>query len=158
MLHPLITIAFSPVVRTLPDLSIWSIPRASSWRNLWSYIVSSKIHSSKFTRISKSDKCVPSSMYVGCLNVATWIRANRYLANSLSGTPKRACNRFFVSMNFSPYSYFIICTMFQEWLRHTGLTTNLIGTPYVRITSLWKWKTFITLSASSASNSSTGIS
>ena len=40
----------------------------------------------------------------------------------------------------------------------TGLTTKRNGTPCVRDTSLEKWNTLMTLSASSASSSSRGIS
>ena len=46
---------------------------------------------------------VPSAMYVGCLNWAICTNANRYLVILLSGTPIRACKRFFVSENFSSY-------------------------------------------------------
>ena len=47
---------------------------------------------------------VPSLMYESCLEVGPWMRAKRYLTNSLSDTPIRACKRFLVSENFSPYS------------------------------------------------------
>lgn len=92
--------------------------------------------------VEVNKKChEPSSMYVGCLKVDVCVSANLYLANSLSETPSRACSRFLVSANFSP-----------------GFTTNLKGTPCVRDTSLEKWKTLMTLSESSASSSSRGIS
>ena len=42
--------------------------------------------------------------------------------------------------------------------RRTGFTTKRNGTPCVRDTSFWKWKTLIIFSCSSASSSSCGIS
>ena len=96
-------------------------------------------------------------MYEGCLNVDTWIRANRYLARSLSETPSRACKRFFVSENFSPCQWVRLeCNIYIKSL--TRFTTNLKGTPWVRDNSFEKWNTPITLSESSASSSSRGIS
>jgi hypothetical protein len=46
----------------------------------------------------------PSSMYDGCLKVTAWMSANRNRAKSLSDAPIRACSRFFVSANRSPWS------------------------------------------------------
>lgn len=43
-------------------------------------------------------------------------------------------------------------------LSHTSLATNLNGTPWVRATSLEKWKAPMILSESSASSSSFGTS
>jgi len=92
----------------------------------------------------------PSSMYDGCLKVTAWISANRNRAKSLSDAPIRACSRFFVSANRSPwFRVQLIASSFQG-RRRTGLTTNLNGTPCVRWTSFEKWNTLITLSASSA--------
>lgn len=110
----------------------------------------------KYTRAG-----LPSSMYEGCLKVATWTSANRYFANSLSGTFIRACNRFFVSTNFSPYGnnegkHNNKSVALKNKL--TGMTTNLKGTPCVLVTSFEKWKTLMILTVSSASNSSRGTS
>ena len=91
------------------------------------------------------------------MNVDTWMRAKRYLARSLSETPIRACKRFFVSENFSPFRE-VRLTQRKISKPLTRFTTNLKGTPWVRDNSFEKWKTPMTLSESSASSSSRGIS
>ena len=74
---------------------------------------------------------IPSSMYEGCLNVAIWMSAKRYLAKSLSDTPIRACRRFFVSENFSAYKSERSAFIPQNSRNavRTGFTTNRKGTP-----------------------------
>lgn len=55
------------------------------------------------TKKGKGRKSIPSSIYDGCLKVATCIKAKRYFAKSLSGTAIRACSRFLVSAKRSPF-------------------------------------------------------
>ena len=130
------------------------------WRKL--VVVNCVIcHDASKKKMVKMSNCdIPSSMYEGCLNVDTWIKAKRYLDNSLSDTPIRACSRFFVSENFSPYDQNESKNQSRAHNlgQRTRFTTNLNGMPCVLESSFEKWKTLITLSRSSASSSSRGIS